>query len=66
MAKKTSNKMQISVYRINEGQQYDHENWDGASVLTELNEKHSKIKGLRLSIISNNSKIKYFSSSKML
>lgn len=28
LAKKTSNKMQISVYRINEGQQYDHENWD--------------------------------------
>lgn len=28
LTKKTSNKMQISVYRINEGQQYDHENWD--------------------------------------
>lgn len=28
----------------------------GASVLTELNEKHSKIKGFRRSIISNNLK----------
>ena len=33
----------------------------GASVLTELNEKHSKIKGFRQSINGINLKIKYFS-----
>lgn len=31
-----------------------------AGVLTEPNKKHNKIKGLRLSIISNNSKLNIF------
>lgn len=50
MAKKTNNTMQISVYRIDEGQRYEHENWnDMLDRIMESSDKYS-IQTLKKSI----------------